>query len=114
MQGMRNMKGYIDSNGNYYEADPHETSDTEVPLRPGPTYDWTGDTWVINPERKALEDEAKARADRERYKELRAAEYPSIYEYLDGIVKGDDEQIKAYLDACRAVKAKFPKPEGVV
>jgi hypothetical protein len=44
------------------------------------------------------------------YKSQRAAEYPSITEYLDGLVKGDQLQIKSYIDACLAVKAKYPKP----
>ena len=44
------------------------------------------------------------------YKELRAAEYPPIVDYLDGVVKGDQAQIDAYIAACQAVKAKYPKP----
>ena len=40
----------------------------------------------------------------------RAAEYPSMADYLDGIVKGDTAQVQAYIDACLAVKAKYPKP----
>ena len=28
-----------------------------------------------------------------------------------GIVKGDTAQVQAYIDACLAVKAKYPKPE---
>lgn len=49
--------------------------------------------------------------DPDSYKELRSAEYPDFREYLDGIVKGDQAQIQAYVDACLAVKAKYPKPE---
>lgn len=45
------------------------------------------------------------------YKEQRAKEYPDFREYLDGVVKGDQDQIQAYIDACLAVKAKYPKPE---
>lgn len=44
------------------------------------------------------------------YAEARAREYPSLAIYLDGIVKGDQAQIQAYIDACLAVKAKYPKP----
>lgn len=44
------------------------------------------------------------------YKELRAAAYPPITNYLDGVVKGDASQVQAYKDACLAVKAKYPKP----
>jgi hypothetical protein len=45
------------------------------------------------------------------YKEQRAAEYPDFRDYLDGIVKGDQAQVQAYIDACNAVKAKYPKGE---
>jgi hypothetical protein len=41
----------------------------------------------------------------------RAQEYPPITDYIDGVVKGDQAQIQAYIDACLAVKAKYPKPE---
>lgn len=41
---------------------------------------------------------------------LRAAEYPPITDYLDGIVKGDQAQIDKYIADCQAVKAKYPKP----
>lgn len=43
------------------------------------------------------------------YKSNRAAEYPDFHDYLDGIVKGDQVQVQAYIDACLAVKAKYPK-----
>jgi len=39
----------------------------------------------------------------------RAAEYPPITDYLDGIVKGDQAQINKYIADCLAVKAKYPK-----
>jgi len=39
----------------------------------------------------------------------RAAEYPPIADYLDGIVKGDQAQINKYIADCLAVKAKYPK-----
>lgn len=45
------------------------------------------------------------------YQRLRAIEYPDFREYLDGIVKEDQAQIDAYIAACQAVKAKYPKPE---
>lgn len=43
------------------------------------------------------------------YKDLRASEYPDFRDYLDGVVKGDQAQIQEYIDACLAVKAKYPK-----
>jgi hypothetical protein len=39
----------------------------------------------------------------------RRKEYPPIAEYLDGVVKGDQAQIQAYIDKCLAVKEKYPK-----
>ena len=44
------------------------------------------------------------------YAEKRRAEYPAMTDYLDGVVKGDQAQIDAYIAACQAVKAKYPKP----
>lgn len=65
---------------------------------------WIGDTWngtaiVKAPPRPPTP-----------YQELRAAAYPSANDYLDGIAKGDAAQVQAYIDACLAVKARYPKP----
>jgi hypothetical protein len=43
------------------------------------------------------------------YAEKRAVEYPSMTDYLDGVVKGDQAQIDKYIADCLAVKAKYPK-----
>jgi hypothetical protein len=43
------------------------------------------------------------------YAQKRAAEYPPMADYLDGIAKGDQAQVDAYVAACLAVKAKYPK-----
>jgi hypothetical protein len=45
------------------------------------------------------------------YQVQRSLEYPPMANYLDGIVKGDTAQVQAYVDACLAVKVKYPKPE---
>lgn len=55
-------------------------------------------------------EQAQAAQDAMSYAEKRAAEYPPMTDYLDGIVKGDKAQVQAYIDACKAVKAKYPKP----
>lgn len=47
------------------------------------------------------------------YQRLRAPEYPDFRDYLDGIVKGDQEQVQDYINKCLAVKAKYPKPEDL-
>ena len=49
--------------------------------------------------------------DPKAYIAKRAAEYPPITDYLDAVVKGDQEAIDAYIAACQAVKTKYPKPE---
>ena len=40
----------------------------------------------------------------------RKAEYPPMGDYLDAIVKGDQEQINEYIAKCLAVKVKYPLP----
>ena len=58
--------------------------------------------------RDAISQAAQAATE---YRLKRAGEYPSLIDYIDGIVKGDQAQVQAYIDACLAVKAKYPKPE---
>jgi hypothetical protein len=59
----------------------------------------------------------KTAEDNQREKELanalanRKAAYPPFADYLDGVVKGNQAQIDAYIAACQAVKTKYPKPE---
>lgn len=43
------------------------------------------------------------------YKYARAAEYPPLTDYVDGVVKGDQAQIDKYIADCLAVKTKYPK-----
>lgn len=51
----------------------------------------------------------QAELARTKYQRDRATEYPPITDYIDGIVKGDQAQVQAYIDTCLAVKAKYPK-----
>jgi hypothetical protein len=53
--------------------------------------------------------QAQATLNAMTYADKRRAEYPSFIDYLDGIAKGDQAQVQAYIDACLAVKAKYPK-----
>ena len=99
-------------------------------LRPNSNWGLYGDTydglqWLEKPvyeggQKKPTKAEVEAEVARlqkewedTEYQRLRAKEYPDVKEYLDGLVKGDTEQMQAYIDACLAVKAKYPKPEGV-
>lgn len=68
--------------------------------------------YVPEPPTQEFIDAQIAAAAKREYIQKRSAEYPDFKEYLDGIVKGDQAQIQAYIDACLAVKAKYPKPEG--
>jgi hypothetical protein len=56
-------------------------------------------------------DAVNAYVDAHAYIAKRQAEYPPASDYLDAVVKGDQEQIDAYIAACQAVKTKYPKPE---
>ena len=76
---------------------------------------WT-DTRYSKPsqsEVEALADELQKQWENNEYQRKRAKEYPDFKQYLDGVVKGDQTQIQAYIDACLAVKEKYPKPEGL-
>ena len=53
----------------------------------------------------------QAYIDAHAYIAKRQAEYPPYSDYLDGVVKGNQAQIDAYIAACQAVKTKYPKPE---
>ena len=94
-------------------------------LRPTSAFTLSGDayenvTWMDEstpiPSKAEVEEEAarlKQLAELMRYKQKRMHEYPPMAEYLDAVVKGDQEGIQAYIDKCLAVKEKYPKPEGV-
>ena len=101
-----------------------------VSLRPGAQWsldgeDYEGLQWLEKPvweggQKKPTQAEVEAEVARlqkewenTEYQRLRAKEYPDVKEYLDGLVKGDTEQMQAYINQCLAVKAKYPKPEGV-
>ena len=101
-----------------------------VSLRPGAQWALNGEDyenlqWLEPPvweggQKKPTQAEVEAEVARlqqewedTEYQRLREKEYPDVKEYLDGLVKGDAEQMQAYIDACLAVKAKYPKPEGV-
>jgi hypothetical protein len=91
-------------------------------LKPGAQWTLSGDNysglnWLDEEQTQPTEEECLAEAarlqaayDALEYQRLRAPEYPAITDYLDGIVKGDQEQIDSYIAACQAVKTKYPKP----
>ena len=96
-----------------------------VSLRPGAEWvldgnEYTGLRWLDNtqscPSQEEISTEVgrlQAEWDSKEYQRLRAKEYPPMTDYLDAVVKGDLVQQQAYIDACLAVKTKYPKPEGL-
>jgi hypothetical protein len=79
--------------------------------------DYSGLNWLDIKQTQPTEEECTAEIarlqaayDALEYKRLRKPEYPPITDYLDGVAKGDQDQIDAYIAACLAVKAKYPKP----
>lgn len=93
-------------------------------LRPGAKWSMVGNLyenirWFDTVQAKPTESEIKIELDRlekqqqdTEYQRSRAKEYPPVADYLDAVVKGDLAQQQAYIDACQAVKTKYPKPEG--
>lgn len=79
-----------------------QTSEGAVPFTAEEEAKWDAKEAAFAIEQAALE--------RTKYQRDRAGEYPPITDYIDGIVKGDQAQVQTYIDACLAVKAKYPKP----
>ena len=99
------MQHYEDSNGSLFGV-----------LDDGSQNHLIQSDWVlIDPSELELKTQvagAKIEAERKgkmNYAQLRASEYPQLLDYIDGIVKGNTTQMQAYIDACVAVKAKYPK-----
>ncbi|WP_396189705.1 hypothetical protein [Flavobacterium sp.] len=88
---------------------PANCIDVAAPAIPeGKMAKWNG-AWVFEDiDQPVVEDEPEAVPLT--YAQLRAAEYPLMTDYLDGVVKGDQAQIDKYIADCQAVKAKYPKP----
>ncbi len=84
------------------------------PASNGDWFDLVDGVPVLNVQKSVADDGAFAiflqEQEQTLYQRLRAAEYPPITDYIDGVVKSDQAQIDAYIAACQAVKAKYPKP----
>jgi tRNA A37 N6-isopentenylltransferase MiaA len=95
-------------------------TDAIVSLRPTAQWVFRGDDleWLDAEQTQPTEAEIiseverlQAAHDATEYQRKRAVEYPPMADYIDGVVKGDQAQIDAYIAACQAVKAKYPKPQ---
>lgn len=106
----------LDSNGYFVETVTAEESPLEpgIWLIPGGCVDVAAPQIPSNHKAKLVNNswifEEIPSEPPEDYREQRRREYPSMAEYLDGIVKGDQDQVNKYIADCLAVKAKYPKP----
>ena len=95
------MKHFKDSQGNLYAYELDGSQDHVIPKE---------FTAVTDAEVAGIQAaRAQAAADALTYAQKRRAEYPPVTDYLDAMVKGDQAAMAAYIAACQAVKAKYPK-----
>lgn len=90
---------------------PARSVDADLPIVPdGMRAKWNNE-WVFEniPEPEPEPEPPDPFEGIPAYEINRSREYPSLYEYLDGVVKGDQAQIDKYIADCLAVKAKYPK-----
>lgn len=90
----------------------YQTPENEIMAIDEDQEDLIQDSWtLIEEEQLATKIAEKLEGDFNllSYAEKRFSEYPPITDYLDGVVKGDAVQVQAYIDACLAVKAEYPK-----
>ena len=66
-------------------------------------------TNITNEQILAKQIELITEYDAQDYARKRKAEYPDIYDYMDGVVKNDQVQIDKYIADCQAVKSKYSK-----
>jgi hypothetical protein len=85
-----------------YEA-IYKLNPSVVTVRGDVAYDKDGNE--VEYDQAAVEAYAKS----QEYIAKRQAEYPPITDYIDGVVKGDQDQIDKYIADCLAVKTKYPK-----
>jgi hypothetical protein len=108
-------------------------SDAISSLRPGAQWTWIGTEysglkWLDTEQTKPTVEEINAEIERLKevelaryYQQPRQEEYPPLADLADALYwqsQGDDTKMTAYLAACDAVKAKYPKdmevPSAVV
>lgn len=82
----------------------HTTAEGQVPFTPEEEAEFDA--------MEAAHAAEQAQFSKTQYQRDRVAEYPPMADYLDGIVKGDQAQVQAYIAACLAVKEKYPKPDA--
>jgi hypothetical protein len=90
---------------------PAKSIDADIPTIPnGMRAKWNNE-WIFEniPEPEPEPEPPDPFEGIPEYELNRSREYPSLYDYLDGVVKGDQTQIDKYIADCLAIKAKYPK-----
>lgn len=98
------MKYYVDQNNEVFAYDEDGSQDHLIENK----------RQVNKEEAELIGDESQKSYEKQFFDSLtfaqkREFEYPPITDYIDGVVKNDQAQIQAYIDACLAVKVKYPK-----
>lgn len=77
--------------------------------------EWLDESYTKPTEQECYDEMNRLQAefDALAYQRNRSLEYPNFLDYIDGVVKGDQEQIDKYIADCLAVKEKYPKPEDL-
>lgn len=100
MDGIKIMKLFKDNQNNIFAYELDGSQDHLIEDKISITKD-EADQIIFQKE--------KSNFDNLTYDKKRIAEYPPITDYLDGLVKGDQEQMNKYISDCLAVKSKYPK-----
>lgn len=82
---------------------PHETVPQTIIMWDSMMKRWYYQEWHTQPGERNIMDDVLTYAD------IRALEYPSMSEYVDGVVKKNDLQVSSYITACNSVKEAWPK-----
>ena len=96
---LRPGASWVCNNNDYNQLEWHEP-----PVYEGGQSKPTREEWDAEWERQTRI------AELSEYKMQRIHEYPPMVDYIDGVVKGDNAQVQAYIDKCNEIKAKYPKP----
>ena len=98
------MKHYKDSQGNVYAYEADGSQDHL--MKPGLIPIQDSEVQVL------VEANQQAMFNAQDYYRKRINSYPELGEFVVAWVKNDQAALEEYRQACLAVKAKYPKPEG--
>lgn len=89
----------------------HSTTVPPLPYKPMVLSEWSADENAWHYVEAPIEPGhfTNPLDDTKTYADLRKMEYPDITTYIDGVVKGDEAQVADYIQACKEVKARWPK-----